>query len=85
MIDLHKGIPERKFRNELKYVCSQGELEIIRSRIRVLCPPDPHAGPTGIYNIRSIYFDDLDNRCYYESTMLLTAVFPWSASGRNIL
>ena len=67
MIDLHKGIPERKFRNELKYVCSQGELEMIRSRIRVLCPPDPHAGATGIYNIRSIYFDDLDNRCYYEN------------------
>ena len=48
-------------------MCSEGELQIICSRIRHLCRPDPHAGPAGTYNIRSIYFDDLDNRCFFEN------------------
>lgn len=29
--------------------------------------PDPHAGPGGIYSIRSLYFDDHFNSCYYEN------------------
>ena len=64
---LHDNPPDRRYRNELKYVCSEGELRIIQGRIRHLCRPDPHAGPMGIYNIRSIYFDDLANRCFYEN------------------
>ena len=64
---LHDSPSDRKYRNELKYVCSEGELQIIAARIQHLCRPDPHAGPSGIYNIRSIYFDDLDNRCFFEN------------------
>ena len=64
---LHDNPPDRRYRNELKYVCSEGELRIIQGRIRNLCRPDSHVGPTGIYNIRSIYFDDLDDRCFYEN------------------
>lgn len=67
MIHLHDSTSDRTYRNELKYVCSEGELQIIYARIRHLCRPDPHAGPTGIYNIRSIYFDDLDDRCFFEN------------------
>ena len=67
MIHLHDSTSDRTYRNELKYVCSEGELQIIYARIRHLCRPDPHAGPSGIYNIRSIYFDDLDNRCFFEN------------------
>lgn len=63
----HDSRADFTYRNELKYVCSEGEVQIIQSRIRHLCRPDPHAVPTGIYNIRSIYFDDLDNRCFYEN------------------
>ena len=29
--------------------------------------PDVHAGPDGVYGIRSLYFDDYENRCYYEN------------------
>lgn len=64
---LHDSPSDRRYRNELKYVCSEGELQIISARIRHLCRPDPHAGPTGTYHIRSIYFDDLDNRCFFEN------------------
>ncbi len=30
-------------------------------------PLDKHVQETGIYNIRSLYFDDYNNRCYYEN------------------
>lgn len=56
-----------KFRNELKYVCSEGEHLILQSRVRMLCQPDSHAGPDGVYQIRSIYFDDCQNRYFYEN------------------
>lgn len=58
---------EPKFRHELKYVISSGQLELLRHRMEGLLPRDSHAGPTGQYNIRSLYFDDYDNRCYYEN------------------
>ena len=56
-----------KFRNELKYICSESDLQIIQSRITPICPYDRHAGPSGTYHIRSVYFDDPQNRCYYEN------------------
>ena len=59
--------PDRKFRHELKYVISAGQIPMIQNRIRHLLPQDPNAGPTGSYTIRSLYFDDYENRCYYEN------------------
>lgn len=61
--DIHRV----KFRNELKYICSEGELIQLQSRVQMLCEADAHAGPEGIYNIRSIYFDDLQNRYFFEN------------------
>lgn len=55
------------FRHEIKYVISNAQLEIIKSRIDHLIPPDPHVDQTGAYSVRSLYFDDYDNRCYYEN------------------
>lgn len=64
---LHPEEDCEKFRHELKYVCSEGELQLIYARIHHLCQPDPHAGPQGIYNIRSVYFDDHRNSCFSEN------------------
>ena len=58
---------EQKFRHELKYQISNAELQMLRNRIDHLIPADRHAGADGVYNIRSLYFDDLYNRCYYEN------------------
>lgn len=58
---------EPKFRHELKYLISNGQLVQLRARMNGLIAPDPHVGPTGMYNIRSLYFDDYYNRCYYEN------------------
>ena len=58
---------DRKFRHELKYVISAGELALIRNRINHLIPLDSHVDATGAYTIRSLYFDDLYDSCYYEN------------------
>ena len=55
------------FRHELKYTCSQGALTILEHRLSPLLQPDPHAGPGGIYHIRSVYFDDPYDRCVREN------------------
>lgn len=59
--------PEPVYRHELKYVISAAQLPLLKSRIAGLMQPDPYAREGGMYNIRSLYFDDYHNRCYYEN------------------
>lgn len=56
-----------KFRHEFKYVVSGAQVEMLKNRIEHLLPRDAHAGETGKYSIRSLYFDDYENRCFYEN------------------
>ncbi len=65
--DKFKFSPEIKYRNELKYLCSEQQLRLLEVRIRHICTPDPHAGETGSYTVRSVYFDDYRDSCYYEN------------------
>ena len=58
---------EKLYRNELKYICTEAELRILEARIKTLCKRDPHVGPTGTYDIRSIYFDDIEDSCYMDN------------------
>ena len=58
---------ELKYRHELKYVISVAQIPLLKSRISNLMQPDPHSGEDGVYNIRSLYFDDYSNRCFYEN------------------
>ena len=58
---------DKKYRNELKYICTEAELRILESRIKAICKRDPHVDETGTYDIRSIYFDDLNDTCFKEN------------------
>ena len=58
---------EPQYRHELKYACTEAQLQLLQSRIHHLIPLDSHVGDTGMYTIRSLYFDDYYNRCYYEN------------------
>jgi len=58
---------EKMYRHELKYVCSLAQLKMIEERIKHICRPDVHAGEDGKYGIRSVYFDDYKNSCFYEN------------------
>lgn len=56
-----------KYRHEFKYLISAAQLPLLKARVSPLLRPDPHAGEDGIYTIRSLYFDDYFDRCYYEN------------------
>ena len=57
---------ETRFRHELKYEINYGQYMIIRQRLRAVCEPDPHTGEDGTYLIRSIYFDNIDDKALKE-------------------
>ena len=57
----------KKFRHELKYQVCNAQIALIRNRINHLIPLDSHVGESGAYSIRSLYFDDYENSCYYEN------------------
>ncbi len=56
-----------KYRHELKYQISDAQVQMLKNRINHLVPADSHAGENGVYTIRSLYFDDYDNRCLREN------------------
>ena len=55
-----------KYRHELKYQCSEAQLAIIKSRLQSIMSYDCHT-IGGQYTIRSMYFDSIDNKCYFEN------------------
>lgn len=57
---------ETRFRHEEKYEVDTGQYLVIRQRLRAVCDPDPHAGDDGTYLIRSIYFDNPDDKALAE-------------------
>ncbi|PXV87292.1 VTC domain-containing protein [Lachnotalea glycerini] len=56
-----------KYRHEFKYICNEMELAVIAGRLQRLMKPDKNAGEKGIYNIRSLYFEDYYNTCFQEN------------------
>lgn len=56
-----------KYRHELKYIVSAQQIAVLRSRIRYLMEMDEHAGKDGKYTVRSAYFDNYQNTCFYEN------------------
>lgn len=55
------------YRHELKYVVTADQLALLENRIRGLISLDTHVGKEGIYQIRSLYFDDFYHSCYLEN------------------
>ena len=54
------------FRHEYKFQISYADMIILRSRLAAAMKRDTHAGEDGIYEIRSLYFDDDRNTALYE-------------------
>ena len=57
---------EPAFRHELKYLITTAQVGMLKSRLCGIVPLDAHA-TGGSYRIRSLYFDDYDDRCFYEN------------------
>lgn len=54
-----------KFRHEWKHEITYSDRICIRQRLRAIAGPDPHA-INGIYEIRSLYFDNLYDKALRE-------------------
>ncbi len=56
---------EKQYRHEWKHVINYADLLTIRARMRAVAQSDPHA-VGGRYLIRSLYFDNLDDKALRE-------------------
>lgn len=54
-----------QFRHEIKHEISRTDMLILRQRLRAIMKPDSHA-INGKYDIRSLYFDNLDDKALRE-------------------
>ncbi len=59
-----KEIP---YRHAFKYNISASQMVLLKSRRENNMRLDPHTREEGKNNIRSLYFDDYNNRCFYEN------------------
>ncbi|MBO5292653.1 MAG: polyphosphate polymerase domain-containing protein [Lachnospiraceae bacterium] len=57
---------EKKYRHELKYICSATQIAVLKSRVQSVLPMDVNVGEKGFYNIRSLYFDDYENSGFWD-------------------
>ena len=57
---------QKAYRFEQKYYVDAIQIELLRSRLNGLLSLDAHAGES-FYEIRSVYFDDIDNTCYQKN------------------
>lgn len=57
---------KKKFRFEQKYYVDAAQLRLLQARLAGLLSLDAHAGEN-YYEIRSVYFDDMDNTCYRKN------------------
>lgn len=55
------------YRSEGKYPVTTAQIALLKSRIKGMMRQDLHTGADGSYHVRSLYFDDYDNRCFYEN------------------
>ena len=56
----------KHYRHELKYAIPYADYRAMRERLRKVMAVDPHASADGFYRIRSIYFDNSDDKALRE-------------------
>jgi SPX domain protein involved in polyphosphate accumulation len=54
------------YRHEYKHTINLMEYHTIRQRLKVVTQPDPHANSDGRYHIRSLYFDNDEDKALKE-------------------
>ena len=57
---------EQNYRHELKFEITYSEYLAMRGRLKAIMRSDPHVGENGRYKIRSIYFDNYDDKALRE-------------------
>lgn len=54
-------------RHENKYIIDGYRMKLLSARLASALKADAHSDGDSRYHIRSLYFDDYDNSCYYEN------------------
>ena len=55
-----------EFRSESKFMVSRKDLLVLKYKLKDVVPYDSYCnGKT--YNVRTIYFDSIDNKCFYDN------------------
>ncbi len=57
---------DKKFRHERKHSINYSDYIILRNRLRIVMKPDSNVRPDGTYRIRSLYFDNADDKVLRE-------------------
>ena len=57
---------EKHYRHELKFAIPYADYLAMRQRLRTIMTVDPHTDSSGYYQIRSIYFDNSDDKALRE-------------------
>ena len=55
------------YRHEEKFIITRTDAEIIKNEISLICSLDSHTNEEGIYNIKSIYFDTVNDKFLKET------------------
>ena len=55
------------YRTEYKYLINTKQIEILKNKIKNLFCVDVHCSSQHKYNVRSLYFDNYFNKCFYEN------------------
>lgn len=55
-----------QYRHEVKHLISPGDRAALCATLRAVARLDPHAGEKGYYTIRSLYFDNLQDKALRE-------------------
>ncbi|MDF2037079.1 polyphosphate polymerase domain-containing protein [Cytobacillus oceanisediminis] len=78
-------------RYELKHEISKMDCFLLRNRLRHVMQPDPHAKNDGKYLIRSVYFDNFDNKVlnqkkegFFERDKFRVRLYDHNASHINL-
>ncbi len=56
-----------KYRNEYKYLIDGMQNAVLKARVKAVLRADRHAGERNCYRVRSLYFDTLEDSCFYEN------------------
>ena len=57
----------KKSRHEYKFQINEKDIVLLQARIGGVMKKDSHVGDNGCYHIRSVYFDDFADTCYYQN------------------
>lgn len=58
---------KNRYRHEFKYLINDYQYHIIKNNLDCIMELDPHVQSRGYYSIRSLYFDDYEDSCFFDN------------------